>query len=323
MANKPHGEMAIYFGDKRNTGEYDNGVWMDLLDIPYINKIDEAEYYDTVIRTLWLDSMGAVKAIRDKFPHVRLIGLSDHPLANIGKLPPDRVITYLNDLRYLDGIMTLTDEETQWYKTAFPSMPVVKTGLPFPFETYEERYGKLKYSEKKYVGLGVGAFDNDRNFISTINVFNKLKLHHPDLVGVFLSVPSNLIGYCTMLAEFSKDVYIQERTDMTDFYDTLSQCKFVISLTDRNSPGRIQGEGAFFGVPVIGSDRLELQNELFPDLSVKPFDTEDAFKLAMALLESPEKGKECVTVANKRLQEYNYENSKKKFNELVELTKGD
>jgi hypothetical protein len=320
-------KMAIYFGDKPNTGEYDNGVWMHLLNIPFITRIEEAQNYDVIIRTLWIEATikGWSKEIRSRFPAVKQIGLSDHALStHISKLPADAQIAYLADLQYLDGIMALTEEERQWYQVAVPSIPIVKTGLPFPFEIYEARYGKFRNSEKKYIGLGVGASDNDRNFISSWLVFNRLKLEYSDIQGVFLSLPSQLVPQVSYLADHSKDIFLHERTDMSEFYDILSQCKFVINLADRNTPGRIQAEAAFLGVPVIGSNRLELQNELFPDLATSPYELETVVELARYLLindgilvREDGTGTTLIPKAQKKLQAYNYRASKSKFNKLL------
>jgi len=118
-------KMAIYFGDKTNTGEYDNGVWMDILKIPFIGRIEEAANYDLVIRTLWIQQglQGWSKTIRDRYPGVKQIGLSDHPLStHISKMEPAQQIQYLADLQYLDGIMALTEEERQWYSIAVPNI---------------------------------------------------------------------------------------------------------------------------------------------------------------------------------------------------------
>jgi hypothetical protein len=312
--------MAIYFGDMPNTGEYDNGVWMDVLKIPYIQNIEEAGNYDIIIRTLWVEAtiQGWSKAIRDKFPAVKQIGLSDHPLStHISKMQADAQIAYLADLQYLDGIMALTEEEREWYTVAVPSIPVVKVGLPFPFDTYEERYGALRESEKKYIGLGVGASDNDRNFISSWIAFRLLKIAHPDLQGVYLSIPQPILQQVNYLTSRAQDVYIQAREEMGEYYDILSQCKFVINLADRNTPGRLQAEAAFFGVPVIGSNRLELQNELFPELSASPYALERTVNLANTLLEDPEWGDLLVEKAVKKLERYNYKSSKRKFNALL------
>lgn len=313
-------KMAIYFGDKPNTGEYDNGVWMDLLKIPYIARVEEAANYDVIIRTLWIEStiQGWSHEIRTRFPGVKQIGLSDHPLStHISKMPAHNQIAYLADLQYLDGIMALTEEERQWYQIAVPGIPVVKTGLPFPFKTYEERYGSLRKSEKQYIGLGVGASDNDRNFISSWLVFQRLKLEYPDLVGVFLSVPEVIFQYCTYLASQSKDIFIHTRTDMSEFYDVLSQCKFVLNMADRNSPGRIQAEAAFLGVPVIGSNRLELQNELFPELAVSPYSLEETTRLAKFLLDNPTDADVLAAYGLSKLEKYNYNASIRKFNKLL------
>jgi hypothetical protein len=252
MAVRAVGEMAIFYGDKQNNGEYDNGVWMDILDIPYIQRIEEAGLYKTVIRTLWLEAVGWSKEIRTKYPHVVQIGLHDHPLStHISKMPADRQHAYLADLEYLDGVMVHREEERQFYQVALPSKPVERVGLPFPVDSYEKRYGHLRNSEREYIGLGVGAADNDRNFISNLLVFQSLKLRYPDLQGVFLSIPHQLMPYVAYMADQFDGVYIHQRTNMGEYLEILNRCKFVISLPDRNTPGRLQGEAAFFDYSLI------------------------------------------------------------------------
>lgn len=315
-------KIAQYFGDKRNNGDYDNGVWMDILNVPFLAKIEEAKDYDVVIRTLWLDAIGWSKEIKQRYPNVIQIGLSDHPLStHISKVSPQQQIEYIDDLSYLDGLMALTEEEREWYTVAVPSIPVIKAGLPFPFESYQKQYGQFIGSEKKYIGLGVGASDNDRNFITSLTVFARLKIDHPEIQGVFLSVPENLLNRVVPLADSVPDVFIHTREGMGGFYDVLSQCKFVINMADRNTPGRLQGEAAFFGVPVIGSNRLELQEELFPLLSVSPYSAESAYELGSELLDENSRffhNGDVTEFARKKLEKYNYRRSKKKFFDLVE-----
>lgn len=312
------GDMAHFFGDKPNFGEYDNGVWQDILDIPYILKLEEAGLYKTVIHTMWFDAIGWHKEIRNRFPQIKLIGLSDHPLTHISRLPANKQAAYIDDLMYLDGIMVLTEEERQWYQTAVPSVPVERVGLPFPVKNYSELYGSLASSEKEFIGLGVGAADNDRNFVSNILAFRKLQLNNPKLVGIFLSVPPQLMPHCSYWADRLDNVFIHERTDMSEFYEMLSRCKFVISLADRNTPGRLQGEAAFFGVPVIGSNRLELQQALFPALAVSPYSVEDVVILGQRLLDDSDVGTYYATGAKQKLlNNYNYEKSLERFNNLL------
>lgn len=319
MSKKAIGELAMFYGDKANTGFYDNGVWQDILDIPYLQRLEEASLYKVIIRTLWLDAIGWSKEIRDRYPHVKLIGLSDHPLStHISRLPANKQAAYIDDLQYLDGIMALTEEERQWYQTAMPSIPVEYVGLPFPTENYEKLYGNLRNQPKEYIGLGVGAADNDRNFVSNILAFRKLQLKNPDLVGLFLSVPHQLMPYCAYWADRLENVFIHERTEMGEFYEMLSRCKLVFNLADRNTPGRLQGEAAFFGVPVVGSDRLELQNLLFGDLAVSPFELETAVNLAQRLLDNPKAGEAVVKIAKEKLEEnFGYKASKEKFMKLL------
>jgi hypothetical protein len=313
-------KIGFYYGDKPNKNDYDNGIWGNVLKIPWIQRIEEAEQFDVVIRTLWMESTiaGWSREIRGRWPHIVQIGLSDHPLStHISKLPPHKQMAYIADLQYLDGLMALTEEEREWYQTALPSKPVVKVGLPFPFAPYTERYSKFFNSERKYVGLGVGAADNDRNFISSALVFAKLKMYDPSLEGVFLSLPSYQVAPTAIYADAIPGIRLHERAGMDAFYDLLSQCKFVINLADRNTPGRIQGEAAFFGVPVIGSDRLELQKELYPELAVSPYSLETATQLGIALLDSPQIGERMAKSAKKKLGVYNYRKSKGRFNKLL------
>lgn len=322
-------KIAQYFGDKPNDNGvfqgYDNGSWQSVLKIPYIQKIEEAEQYDVIIRTLWIEATvgGWSAEIRKRYPHVVQIGLSDHPLStHISKMPAPQQVAYFKDLESLDGIMALTEEEREFYQTAIPSKPVIKGGLPFPFESYEATFGKYRDSDKKYIGLGVGASDNDRNFISNILVFERLRMDDPSLVGVFLSIPETLMPYCTYLADKVENVYIQQRTGMSDYYDILSQCKVVINLADRNTPGRLQGEAAFFGVPVVGSDRFELQNELFPSLATTPYALEHARSLVEGLLADPEYSKTLTDLAYQKLHKYDFQSSKRKFNKLLKQIRG-
>lgn len=324
MVQKAVGELAIFYGDKPNTGQYDNGVWMDLLQIPYIERIEEASLYKTIIRTMWIEAIGWSKEIRNRYPHVTQIGLSDHPLStHISKMPAQKQHDYITDLQYLDGILALTEEEREWYQVAAPSKPVVYAGLPFPFESYETKYGTLRDSEKEFVGLGVGATDNDRNFVSNVLAFRLLQLKNPNLVGVFLSIPQQLVSQCVYWADRIPNIYIHERNGMEEYLEMLSRCSFVINLADRNTPGRIQGEAAFFKTPVIGSNRLELQRELYPELSASPYALEKVVELAQMLIDKPDEGARLGEKAFDALQNYDYKNSKIRFDSLLEKIRGE
>lgn len=319
MVKRAIGEMGIFYGDKSNYGTgFDNGIWMDVLQIPWITKLEEASLYKTVIRTLWLESIGWSREIKTRYPHVKLIGLEDHPLStHISKMPAKQQQAYIDDLSYLDGIMALTEESREWYQVAVPSVPVQYVGLPFPIDSHEKMYAPLRNEEKEFIGLGVGAADNDRNFVSNILAFKLLQLKNPNLVGMFLSIPHQLLQYCAQWAEQIPNVYIHERTDMAEFYEMLSRCKLVINLADRNTPGRIQGEGAFFGTPVVGSNRLELQNLLWPNFAVSPYALEETVSKAQFILDNPAATSIFVKDARKQLEMFNYEASHERFNKLL------
>jgi hypothetical protein len=320
MVKRAIADLGFFYGDKPNYGNsFDNGIWMHVLDIPWLTRIEESSLYKTIIRTLWQES--AVQqwsqTIKTRYPHVRLIGLEDHPTTQIQTWHPRAQKAYIDDIQYLDGIMALTRESEQWYKIVAPSVPVEYVGLPFPFDGYEKKYGHFISQEREYIGLGVGAADNDRNFVSNLAVFRRLQLDNPDLTGLFLSIPHQLMQYCMYWADQIPNVFIHQRTEMGEFYEMLTRCKLVLNLADRNTPGRIQGEAAFFGIPVVGSNRLELQNLLWPGYSVSPYALEDAVRASEAILEDANKVREACFKAREGLEEFNYENSRARFQNLM------
>ena len=319
------GDLAMFYGDKRNDGQFDNGIWMDILDIPFLQKFEEAGEYKAVIRTLWIDAIGWSKEIRNQYPEIIQIGLSDHPLStHISKLSAEQQVGYIQDLQYLDGIMALTEEERSWYTHAAPTIPVIRAGLPFPVEKYEAKYGHLRDSKKEFVGIGVGAADNDRNFISNLLIFRELRKDNPSLKGVFLSIPHQLLSYCTYMASNFDGVYIHERKDMDSYMEILSKCSLIVSMADRNTPGRIQGEAAFFKIPVVGSNRLELQNELYPNYASSPYDLDKAIIDARYVLNDPETANFYSQVAYDTLiKNYDYIPSKKKFEDFLAKVRGE
>jgi hypothetical protein len=68
---------------------------------------------------------------------------------------------------------------------------------------------------------------------------------------------------------------------------------------------------------VIGSDRLELQTELYPELAVKPYELAKTLALAEVLLKDPEYGELVANKAKDKLKHYNYKASRRKFNALL------
>ena len=80
---------------------------------------------------------------------------------------------------------------------------------------------------------------------------------------------------------------------------------------------------AFFNIPVVGSERLELQRELFPETSVSPFALQDAVEKATALLESTEWAAKVGQEAHDALvTNYDYEKSLERFNLLLSKVRG-
>ena len=95
-------------------------------------------------------------------------------------------------------------------------------------------------------------------------------------------------------------------------------------MADRNTPGRIQGEAAFFKIPVVGSNRLELQNELYPNYASSPFDLEKAVTDCKTLLMDEQLASWVGQSAHDFLvTNYDYAPSKKKFEDFLAKIRGE
>lgn len=343
--------LVQQFGDVANDqtgrgddfGMYDNGVWQNILDIAMTpnagpnNKegLRTEEQHATWLRdhkvdvalwTLWLlgPSMARIKMMT---PGFKAIGLIDHPLTpDLSVSEPTRVVRFLNSLEAYDAVCCLTPREANYYGGIHPNVHLV--GLPFPHKAYERHRvetNKAPLGEKKEitVGLSVGGPGwswFDRNYVTTTYAFRALvdvaKQNGYTVKGVWLSVGYAPDSKVYQFLEAIPDTTMQVRSGMENYYKALQMCDFCISHIWRDTPGRLVAEAAYFGVPVIGSHTLSLQPELFPSLSVDPYDIATTVNKSMELISDgyPESMLKNAQIA---LHDgYGYEASRRKFRQV-------
>lgn len=295
-----------------------------------------------LIYTLWFNAPPVVEIKRFGPPGLKVLGLTDHPL-NVDILMSDlasaraSTVRYVQNLRALDAVLVLTPREIGFYGGLHKNVHHV--GLPFPHSGYERLRlprpepwrgiggflaGGVKQTRKVRIGLGVGGPGWawwDRNYLTTAFAYRAIQqvlaTEGIEVEGVWLSVGYDDNSPAMPLLKGTDGTTIQRRTDMETYLATLQSCDVVLSNIVRDTPGRLVGECAFFGVPCVGSNSLSLQGELFPSLSHDPFDIASTVETALGLIRHGPQGS-LMENALQGLKEYGFERSREKFLDVLE-----
>lgn len=98
-----------------------------------------------------------------------------------------------------------------------------------------------------------------------------------------------------------------------DFVDDFISNNFVVDYCGYHTYGRTSVDMAAIGVPMIGSNRIESMNRCFPELAIDPLDGKKFVELATRLWTDEEFYCDIIEKARKRVEFYNYVNSKRRF----------
>jgi len=103
--------------------------------------------------------------------------------------------------------------------------------------------------------------------------------------------------------------------DFPDFAQAVQREKCLYDPNPCHTYGRNGVECALLGVPVVGSDRVFSYNLLFPDLVCDPYDFKATMEKFDIVFNQPEKLKEIMAKAKEKAEYFNYENSRKRWND--------
>lgn len=311
--------------------DYDNGIWQHVLKIPRVpleKKLTDQQIglwcknnnIDVLICTMWGTFVsGTGKAqrgcltLKQICPDLKVIGLVDEPLltdfaSRFGGSAQHMKISqgYMDGLGDFDAIFTICDSELEFYESF--NSNVYNMGLPFPDGAYETLVRKDPRPEKKdkiWIGLGVGgnAFTRwERNYGVALAAFEKavaiVRKNNAELAdrmqGIMLSwTEKSDRAVIQHIKDRYQNVFIQMRSDMQSYLHFLQSCDAVIAPTLRDTPGRLVGECAYFGIPCFGSNVPDLQAKLFAELTSKPFDVNSYAEGVAGLVLAGSKEKYC------------------------------
>jgi len=293
--------------------DFDNGIWEHVLNVPRVPlelKMSDQQIalwlknnnIDVLTCTMWGTFIAGsnkpergVRTLKDEYPELKVVGIVDEPLmvdvcSRFGGNSYNMDISkgYANGLKDFDAILTICPHEVQFYKSFNPKTEYI--GLPFPDKTYVNQIRREPRAEKKdqiWIGLGVGgnAFTRwERNYLVALEAFDLAvqkvgefdRITSKKMKGILLSwTEKNSYDVVTFIKDNYPNVMLQMRSNMSDYLHFLQSCNCVVSPIVRDTPGRIVGECAFFGVPIFGSNIPSLQSQLYPnDWTLSPWDVE-------------------------------------------------
>lgn len=107
--------------------------------------------------------------------------------------------------------------------------------------------------------------------------------------------------------------------DFPNYAERIMGEKVVYDPNPYHTYGRNGVELACWGTPVVGSDRVFSYKKLFPELCCDPYDFDETMKRFDIVFNQPEKMKEIMERAYKEVEYFNYENSKKRFLDALDI----
>jgi hypothetical protein len=109
--------------------------------------------------------------------------------------------------------------------------------------------------------------------------------------------------------------------DFVDYVEHLASNKLVLELTPYHTYGRNTVETACCKIPVIGSDRVFSCRENYPETSCDPYDGEEIMRLADKWMTDEKWAQRQIDMAFEKVEYFNYENSRKRFMDALEICK--
>ena len=108
--------------------------------------------------------------------------------------------------------------------------------------------------------------------------------------------------------------YVRPGVEFLQYLDWVSRMKVLVDSYHRiHTYGRTAVDNACLQIPTVGADWTYAQKLLWPDLTVAAGDVFGQKKLIIKLMENEEFYDECCEKANDKVQEFDYENSRKKL----------
>lgn len=258
------------------------------------NTVNIGDYDIVLVSHLWAYNY-YIKYIIDIIKDVKIICLQEESVQDVMACSSELQMTHLKILDAVSGYVVTDDR----YRSLIEPIAenILKFSLPIPKGQFEGVSTKERHTGRINIGVGIMNIDFS-NFYSNILVLEGLRALGHDVKGSIIGIETYhqpwVSAYTEHLDYIETNGFLDE-----EYYDYLANMELAILLTSRTSQGRVAAELAGIGVPCIGSKHVDLQQRCWPDLSVDPYDVQEATTLADELLRNEELYKLKVSKAKK------------------------
>lgn len=200
-------------------------------------------------------------------------------------------------------------EEVADYLSLYTDTPIVTFPMFYPFE-FTKSFFVPREGKKKTI-LVVGHTQRTDHVASQL-VAKRIQEKHPEFLIEVVSKPG-LIFEPLKKAKYK----VIPSLKWHDFLKHLSKTFMVIDMDSIWTLGRVPADAATVGTPCIGVNSIH-QKRLFPDLTCRDvYETTKAVDFGIRLIEDRKFYGKVQGKAFKKLGEFSYKNSVKRFNRIM------
>jgi len=221
----------------------------------------------------------------------RIVLLLDGDCETINWWSKNRVPVFLDWLAKADLVFTFCEAHARYF-SLFASAPVVSLNCPL---TVDEIANLTRPAEKREKRVLVsGPLFREYNGLTAlyvaleagwpVDVLSSQK-YSPEV----LQLPETVAFYQEVARETGREINLLPYLPWhPDYLTHAAKYYLAVNMDFRTHAGLFSAELAALGIPVVGSDSLDLQSRFFPGLTFNPFDGKRARAALQKLIADPE-----------------------------------
>ncbi len=242
-----------------------------------------------VIYNIAPDLPGFLDQLRKK-TRARIALLVDGDCETVNWWQGSRVPVFLDWLAKADLVLTFCETHARYF-TLFTSAPVVSLNCPLSADEIAKLARPQEHREKRI--LVSGPLFREYNGLTAlyvaleagwpIDVLSSRKYNEE-----VLQIPETVEFYRDLTRETGREINLLPYLPWhPDYLARAARYYLAVNMDFRTHAGLFSAEMAALGIPVVGSDSLDLQLRLFPETTFNPFDGQRARQAIRRLVCDP------------------------------------
>jgi len=149
-------------------------------------------------------------------------------------------------------------------------------------------------------------------------IFDKLKKKFPKLYTKLYAFQPGTSKDSWLRTEFDE---IKPMMQYPDFINDVTKNRFMFDNCPYHTYGRASVDNAAFGLPSVGTNRVDSMRRCFPFTTHDPYDAKGIVESMTKLIEDKEFTQKVNDFARDACEYYNYKNSEDRYMEMIESTR--